>query len=263
MGQIEGKIALVTGVANEVAQGIARRFAREGAAVVLVDRDAAEAARAAAVIVAEGGRAEWHGADIAADGVATKLVQEVADAHGGIDILVNAAHAALSWAPLADKKEAEFVAGFRDVVVAAVAAMRAVRPHMLRRGGGRIVNVGSIYGPTANEGVTDAVTMDGALASLTRAAGMEWARDNILVNYLQSAMPDIAVFKDYRAERGPIVDHLIWNTAMKRRADPMEDIGGAAMFLVSDEACFIVGHKVFADGGQHMTAAVFEPGAAR
>jgi NAD(P)-dependent dehydrogenase (short-subunit alcohol dehydrogenase family) len=263
MGQIEGKIALVTGAANEVAQGIARRFAREGATVVLVDRDAAEAARAAATIVAEGGRAECHGADIAADGVISRLVQEVADAHGGIDILVNAAHAALAWAPLMDKPESEFIAAFRDVVVAGVAAMRAVRPHMVRRGGGRIVNVGSIYGPTANEGVADAVTMDGALASLTRSAGMEWARDNILVNYLQPAMPDIAVFNNYRTERGPVVDHLIRTTAMKRLADPVEDIGGAAMFLVSDEACFIVGHKVFADGGQHMTAAAFEPGAAR
>ena len=141
--------------------------------------------------------------------------------------------------------------------------MRAVRPHMIRRGGGRIINVGSIYGPTANEGVADAVTMDGALAALTRSAGIEWARDNILVNYLQPAVPDIAVFRDYRAERGHIVDHLLHNMPMQRLADPVEDIGGAAMFLVSDEACFIVGHEVFADGGQHMTAAVFEPGAAR
>jgi 3-oxoacyl-[acyl-carrier protein] reductase len=263
MGQIDGKVVLVTGAANEVAQGIARRFAREGATVVLVDRDAAEAARAAALIVGEGGRAEGHGADVAADGIAASLVQAVVDTHGSIDILVNAAHVALAWAPLAEKKESEFAAAFGEVVGSAVATMRAVRPHMMRRGGGRIVNVGSIYGPTANEGVTDAVTMDGALASLTRSAGMEWARDNILVNYLQPAVPDIAVFRDYRAQRGAIVDHLIRNTAMKRLADPVEDIGGAAMFLVSDEACFIVGHKIFADGGQHMTAAAFEPGAAR
>ncbi|MEJ0045295.1 MAG: SDR family NAD(P)-dependent oxidoreductase [Rhodospirillales bacterium] len=101
------------------------------------------------------------------DGAAAEIAQAVAHAHGGIDILVNAAHAALAWMPLADKKEADFAAAFHDVVMPTVAAMRAARPHMLRRGGGRIVNVGSIYGATANEGITDAITMDGALASLT------------------------------------------------------------------------------------------------
>jgi NAD(P)-dependent dehydrogenase (short-subunit alcohol dehydrogenase family) len=263
MGQIDGQVAIVTGAASEVAQGIARRFAREGALVVLVDNDPAATTRAAAAIIAEGGRAEACGTHMVAEGAALSLAQAVAHAHGGIDILVNAAHAARAWAPLAEKQEADFAVAFHDVVLSAVAMMRAVRPHMMRRGGGRIVNVGSIYGPTANEGVTDAVTMDGALAALTQSAGIEWARDNILVNYLQPAAPDIAAFRNYHAERGRIIDHLLHNMPMRRLADPVEDIGGAAMFLVSDEACFIVGHKVFADGGQHMTAAVFEPGAAR
>jgi NAD(P)-dependent dehydrogenase (short-subunit alcohol dehydrogenase family) len=263
MGQIEGQVAIVTGAASEVAQGIARRFAREGALVVLVDRDAAAATRAAAAILAEGGRAEAYSTDMAAEDAAASLAKAVAGAHGGINILVNGVHAALAWAPFAEKQESDFADAFSDVVLSAVAMMRAVRPHMQRCGGGRIVNVGSIYGPTANEGVTDAVTIDGALAALTRSVGIEWARDNILVNYLQPAVPDIAVFRKYHAERGRVIDHLLHNIPMQRLADPVEDIGGAAMFLASDEACFVVGHKVFADGGQHMTAAVFEPGAAR
>jgi NAD(P)-dependent dehydrogenase (short-subunit alcohol dehydrogenase family) len=256
-------VAIVAGAAGEIAQGIARRFAREGAFVVLTDADTAAVAKAARIIAHEGGHAESHTADFRQPGAASSLAEKVASAHGGIDILINAGHAALSWAPLADKPEAEFAAAFGSVVLSAVAAMRAVRPHMVRRGGGRIVNVGSMYGPTANEGVVDAVTMDGALAALTRAAGVEWARDNILVNFLQPAVPDIETFASYRAKRGGIVDHLIRNMPMKRLADPVEDIGGAAMFLVSHEACFIVGHKVFVDGGQHLVAAAFEPGAAR
>jgi len=263
MGQIEGQVAIVTGAAGEIAQGIARRFAREGAFVVVVDADGAAADDAARRIVDEGGRAEARTADLREDGVAARLADAVATAHGRIDILVNAQHAALRWARLADKGEADFLAAYRQVVHTAVATMCAVRPHMAARGGGRIVNVGSIYGPTANEGVVDAVTMDGAMAALTRAAGMEWAPDLILVNYLQPALADIASLADYRAERGAIVDHLIANVPMRRLADPVEDIGGAAMFLVSDEACFIVGHKLYADGGQHMVAAAFEPGAER
>jgi len=64
-----------------------------------------------------------------------------------------------------------------------------VKPHMLKAGGGRIVNLGSIYGASAQEGVTDAITTDGALAALTRSIGVEWAKDQILVNFLQPGLP--------------------------------------------------------------------------
>lgn len=259
MGLIEGQVAVLTGAGNELVQGIARRFAREGARVVLVDADAAVAQGAAAAIPG----AEGRGADLSTPAGARALAEAVKAAHGRLDILLNGAHAALKWDRLAEKDAADFTAAFAAVVQPAVNAMQAVYPLMRESGGGRIVNLGSVYGPTANEGVTDAVTMDGALAMLTRSAGVEWARDGILVNFLQAAMPDIALFNDYHRQRGRSVDTLIANTAMPRLADPVEDVGGAALFLVSDEACFIVGHRVLADGGQHLTAAVFEPGAER
>ncbi|WP_336971896.1 SDR family NAD(P)-dependent oxidoreductase [Sphingobium aromaticiconvertens] len=259
MGLIEGQVVIVTGAANAVTQGIARRFAREGAKVVLVDGDATAAEGAAMAIPG----AQARTVDLTDAAAVDALAKEVVATHGRIDILLNGQHAALKWDRLADKDPDDFSAAFKDVVLGAVHAMRAVQPFMRKAGGGRIVNLGSIYGPTANEGVTDAVTMDGALASLTRSAGVEWAKDGILVNFLQGAMPDIPVFRDYRAKRTDSVRILMENSAMPRLADPVEDIGGAAMFLVSDEACFIVGHKVLADGGQHLTAAVFEPGAER
>lgn len=259
MGLIEGQVAIVTGADNEVAQGIARRLAREGAKTVLVDRDEAVAREVASSIAG----AEARQADLTDPAAACVLADAVADAHGRIDILVNGGHAALRWERLADKQPADFTAAFDAVVLSAVNAMRAVRPAMARAGRGRIVNLGSIYGPSANEGVTDAVTMDGALAALTRAAGVEWAKDGILVNFLQPGLPDIKAFAEYRAQRPQSVASLLANMPMPRLADPVEDIGGAAMFLVLDEACFIVGHKVFADGGQHLVAAVFEPGAER
>jgi len=259
MGLIEGQVAIVTGAANAVTQGIARRFAREGATVVLVDADRGAAEAAAREIPGAQARA-WDPGDAVA---AKALVQDVVAAHGRVDILLNGQHAALKWDRLAEKDAADFTTAFATVVQGAVHMMQAVRPVMAEAGRGRIVNLGSIYGPTANEGVTDAVTMDGALTSLSRSAGVEWAKDGILVNFLQGGMPDIPVFADYRATRGVSVATLLANTAMPRLADPVEDIGGAAMFLVSDEACFIVGHRVLADGGQHLTAAIFEPGAER
>ena len=260
MGLIEGQVALLTGAVNELTQGIARRFAREGARVVLVDRDAAAAQAAARAIPG----AEARAADLTDPAAARALADAVIADHGRIDILLNGAHAALKWDRLADKDvTADFTAAFNDVLLSALAMMQAVYPHMKAAGGGRIVNLGSIYGPTANEGVTDAVTMDFALTGLSRSAGVEWGKEGILVNFLQAAVPDIATFADYRAKKGRSVETLIANTAMPRLADPVEDVGGAAMFLVSDEACFILGHRVLADGGQHLTAAIFEPGAER
>ena len=260
MGLIEGQVAILTGAVNELTQGIARRFAREGARVVLVDRDAAAAQAAARAIPG----AEARAADLADPAAARALADAVIADHGRIDILLNGAHAALKWDRLADKDAtADFTAAFNGVLLSALAMMQAVYPHMKAAGGGRIVNLGSIYGPTANEGVTDAVTMDFALTGLSRSAGVEWGKDGILVNFLQAAVPDIATFADYRAKKGRSVETLIANTAMPRLADPVEDVGGAAMFLVSDEACFILGHRVLADGGQHLTAAIFEPGAER
>ncbi|MEV5033137.1 SDR family NAD(P)-dependent oxidoreductase [Sphingobium sp. LMC3-1-1.1] len=260
MGLIEGQVAIVTGAANELTQGIARRFAREGAKVVLVDRDQ-DAAQAAARAIPD---AEARSADLADPAAARALADAVVQAHGRIDIVLNGAHAALKWDRLADRQAApDFTAAFNDVLLSALNMMQAAYPHMKAAGTGRIVNLGSIYGPTANEGVSDAVTMDFALTGLSRSAGVEWGKDGILVNFLQAAVPDIGVFAEYRAKKGRSVETLIANTAMPRLADPVEDVGGAAMFLVSDEACFILGHRVLADGGQHLTAAIFEPGAER
>ncbi|MDB5671642.1 MAG: hypothetical protein JWO25_2601 [Alphaproteobacteria bacterium] len=263
MGLLSAKVAIVTGAANEIAQGIALRFCREGAIVIVVDPDSAQAEALASRIGVAGGEARAYGADLGQPGEAERLAGDIVTFQGGIDILVNASHPPLRWDRLDHDPLHRFRSAFEATVAPAVAAMAAVRPHMVRRGGGRIINVGSVYGASANEGVADAVTMDGALAALSRAAGVEWARDNVLINFLQGAVPDTAMFAAYRAEKGVIVDHLIEIMPMRRLAVPIEDIGGAALLLASDEGCFLVGQKVYADGGQHLVAAVFEPGATR
>ncbi|GAC1572038.1 MAG: hypothetical protein NVS3B5_00640 [Sphingomicrobium sp.] len=198
MDLIKGQVAIVTGASNEVSQGIARRFAREGATVILVDRNKAAAREAVTGIRG----AAAYGAALNDPAAATALAESIFKAHGRIDILVNGAHPALKWERFDDKPVSDFTTAFADVVASALAMMKAVRPFMVKLGGGRIVNLGSIYGPSALEGVTDAVTTDGALAALTRAIGVEWARDNIVVNFLQPGLPDIEVF----VEHGTAVD---------------------------------------------------------
>lgn len=253
MGLIEGQVAVIAG-ANALSRGIATKFAREGASVVLIDRDA-DALRFAA------GEAEIRvmEADLRDAVVAIDTLNAVAASAGNIAILVNAHQPATPWADVEAKSAADFSTAFGDVVLTALNSMQAVFPHMRKQGGGRIINLGSMYGAAAHRGIVDAVVSDGALAALTRGAGLEWARHQINVNFLQTAVPDIPEFNAFREQHSGKIEELVEILAMGRMADPIEDVGGAALFLASDEGRFIVGHKVFADGGQHIGPPVFEP----
>lgn len=262
MGDLDGQVAIVTGGGADLGEAIAKRFGREGATVLVVDRDATAAERTAEAICRAGRRAVAMCVDCSHEGAAQRIADEAMQSYGRIDILVNAQWPATTWSRFERKNPADFTDLFTLTVGASMRAMQAVYPHM-KGCGGRIINVGSIYGRTANEAVSDAVTIDFALAGLSRAAGVEWARDSITVNFLQAAVPNVPAFRDYRRDRRELVDSLVENLPIPRRAHAIEDIGGAALFLASEDARFIVGHTIFADGGQHLTAAAFEPGATR
>ena len=253
MGLIEGQVAVIAG-ANALGRGITTKFAREGASVVLIDRDVNALQDAGADPGIRAVEADLRDASVAA-----ATLDAIAASANGIAILVNAHQPATPWADLEAKRAVDFSTVYEDVVLTAVNTMQAVFPHMRKQGGGRIINLGSMYGAAAHRGIVDAVVADGALAALTRGAGLEWARHQINVNFLQTAVPDIPAFNSFRAQHPGKVDELVDILAMGRMADPVEDVGGAALFLASDEGCFIVGHKVFADGGQHIGPPVFEP----
>lgn len=236
MGLLDGQIAIITGADGSVAHGIAARFEIEGATVFPI--------------------AQRADVDLAHE------IDAIAAKAGGLDILVNAGQAKTTPSMPVNKPLADFEASFCAGPLAALRAMKAAYPHMLKRGGGRVINVGSCYGAMASAGVADGVASDGALAGLTRAVGVEWAADNVMVNYLQSGPVGGPEFDAYRASSGAGVDRRIANLAIPRLADPVEDVGRAAVFLASDEGCWLVGHKVFADGGQHLVAPVqdYAPG---
>jgi NAD(P)-dependent dehydrogenase (short-subunit alcohol dehydrogenase family) len=260
MDQLAGQVAVIFGGGSDIARGIAVRFGRERAKVVVADREQIAGEATVKAIQAQGAEARFVRADATVGGQAAQAVAATVDAFGRVDILVNAVETRTQPGAFESKSEDDFTKLLGGDVLAAVRAMQAVYPHMKKQRAGRIINVGSIYGANAHAHLADIATRDFALQGLTRGVGSEWAKDNVLVNYLSPGIPDTAEFQAYRRTRPAMVDHLIANTPLQRLMDPVEDIGGAAMYLVSDEACYIVGHPIYADGGQHLVAAVMEPG---
>lgn len=260
MNQLLGKVAVVTGATGSIGRAIAMRFAREGAKVALVDSDDAKGTEVVKRIEAAGGTARFIKADVAVKGEAQRAIDEAARSFGRIDVLVNSNWTLTPWKSLLDKDEADYEQQINRCVLGTLRAMKAVFPHLKRQGGGRIVNVASPYGATTYANIGDSIASDWSIQGLTRAAGVEWGEHNILTNMLIPGLADIPEFQDYRATDPAYVDNILRQMPLKRLGDPVEDIGGAAMFLVSDEGCFINGHPVYADGGQHMNGATFAPG---
>ena len=148
-----------------------------------------------------------------------------------------------------------------DGLAGAIGAMQAAHPHLVTRGeGARVVNVGSVYGATAFAHLSDSVASDYALQGITRSAGVEWAPSGVRVNYLGPGAFDVPEFRRWRERHPKSVDHRVSSLAARRLGSPDKDFGDALMFLLSDEGCFLVGHTVYADGGQHLVAPVLEPG---
>jgi NAD(P)-dependent dehydrogenase (short-subunit alcohol dehydrogenase family) len=260
MDQLQGKVAAVTGATGSIGRAIAARFAREGAKVAVVDTDAAEGAEVVKQIGAAGGTAKFIKANVAVKGEARRAIDEAAKTFGRLDVLVNSNWLLTPWKCLLDKDEADFEESLNRCVLGTLRAMNAAFPHMKKQSGGRIVNIASPYGATTYANIGDSVTSDWSLQGLTRAASVEWGEHNILVNMLIPGLVDIPEFQNYRATDRTHVDNILRQMPLERLGDPVEDIGGAAMFLVSDEGCFINGHPIYADGGQHLNGATFAPG---
>lgn len=260
MNQLQGRKAIIAGSADGLARAAAVRVAREGAQVAFIGGDQALGDKLAKEIQAAGGKAQFIRADLGRAGEPERAVAEAAAALGGIDVVVNAIDAMTPWKAFTVKDDADFVRQINEGVLGATRIMRAAYDHLRKSDHARVVNVGSIYGATAYAHISDSVTRDWALQGLTRAVGVEWAKDNILVNYLGPGALDMPQFQVWRGRNPARVDHIVQGISLGRLGDPVEDFGGALMFYLSDEACFLVGHTVFADGGQHLNMPVFEPG---
>lgn len=259
MGVLDGRVALITGAGLGIGRGIARRYAAEGAAVVVADRDSAAGERCVADLRSEfGARAEFLATDVGIKQQVLAAVELAASRFGRLDVLVNNAWGGGAIGRLEQKTDALMEHGFRVGMMSAFWAMQAAFPHMQRQSWGRIVNLCSLNGVNAHMGTLEYNTAKEAQRALTRTAAREWARYGICANVICPAAATTAYQAFYDANP-ETAQAMAAANPMGRMGDPEKDIAGVALFLASEDCRYLTGNTLFVDGGAHINGVAWAP----
>lgn len=246
--RLAGKVAIVTGAGSGFGRGIAERYAREGAHVVVADINGEAASKVASGI---SNHAIACTADVTIRADVDRMVQLAIDEFGGLDILVNNAGYTHINQPMLDVDEDEFdrtyAVNVKSIYLAALAAV----PHLKARGGGSIINTASTAGLRPRPGLTWYNGSKGAAVILTKSMAVELAPDNIRVNALCPVIGETGMLERFMGKPDTPENRaeFLGSIPLGRMSKP-EDLASAAVHLASDEAEFLTGLAMEIDGGR-------------
>ncbi len=248
---LDGRLALVTGSGQGIGFAMARGLAEHGASLVLNGRDPAKIEEAVARLRDAGFKAHASVFDVTDFQAVNADVARIEAEIGAIDILVNNAGVQFR-APLEDFPEEQWERLFKTNVSGAFHAGKAVARHMIARGKGKIINIGSVQSELARPNIAPYTATKGAIRNLTRSMCADWARHGLQINAIAPGY--------FRTEMNQaLVDNPEFSAWLEKRTPAgrwghVDELIGAAVFLASDASSFVNGHTLYVDGG--MTASV-------
>ncbi len=247
--RLDNKVALITGAASGFGEGIARRFAKEGAKVIIADIDEVKSKEVAESI---GLDTNYINVDVSEDDETKKMISKVKSLYGRLDIFIQNAAIPMKPTPLVetpiDLFDKLFRINVRSVYLGAVHAVP-----LMRLGGKSsvIINTISTAAIRPRPGLTAYNSTKGALVTMTKGLALELAPDNIRVNGLCPVAGETPMLKDFLGEGDHRLAHekFVATVPLGRLAEP-RDMANAALYLASDEADFISGVLLEVDGGR-------------
>jgi NAD(P)-dependent dehydrogenase (short-subunit alcohol dehydrogenase family) len=247
---LEGRTAIVTGAASGIGRGISMRLAEMGAFVTVLDIDDVKGRETAAAIEADGGNALFLKCDVRSAAECRRAVETVIERAGKIDILCNCAGIAIRK-DIVDTSEEEWDLALDVTLKGIYLLSREVVPHMIRNGGGSIVNIGSGWSLKGGPRAASYCAAKGGVVNLTRAMAIDHGKNNIRVNCVCLGDVDTPMLRSECAQLGEDVQTFMREAARRplARVGTPDDAANAVLFLVSPMASWITGAALVVDGG--------------
>ena len=250
--RLDGKVALVTGASYGIGFAIATAFSAAGATIVFNDIKQELVDKGLAAYKEAGIEAHGYVCDVTDEAQVQNLVATVEKEVGVIDILVNNA-GIIKRIPMCDMSADEFINVIDVELNATLIVSKAVIPSMIKKGGGKIINICSMMSELGRETVSAYAAAKGGLKMLTRNIASEYGEFNIQCNGIGPgyiATPQTAPLREIQPDgsRHPFDQFIIAKTPAARWGNA-EDLQGPAVFLASDASNFVNGHVLYVDGG--------------
>jgi NAD(P)-dependent dehydrogenase (short-subunit alcohol dehydrogenase family) len=250
MRRLEDKIALVTGAGAGIGRAIAETFAREGANVVVADRDGEAARETAETIVKSNGAAQAETVDVTDTEQVKALMQRLAAAFGRLDVLVNNAGVG-ERSDFRHIDDAAWNKVWKTNVDGTVRCAREAFDLLKASGKASVINLSSVMATKHTRQMSVYSATKGAVSALSRSLAVEYAPYGIRVNALCPGYVETALVGRYM-QKPMIAKALLTQTPLRRFGTP-QDIANAALFLASDEAAYVTGAGLHVDGGMNVT----------
>ncbi len=244
---LSGRLAVVTGGNGGIGLGMAHGLAAAGASIVVAARDPAKSEAALGSLAGHGAGNTFIRLDVADERSCRAMIEATLDRFGRLDILVNNAGTSIRR-PAETYSAGEWHSVLDTNLTGAFICAQAAHPVMKRGGGGKIINIGSMFAIFGAAYAVPYAASKGGLVQLTKSLAAAWAADNIQVNAVLPGWIDTQLTRDARREVAGLHERVLARTPAGRWGVP-EDLAGIAVFLASAASDFVTGAAIPVDGG--------------